>query len=70
MLLKHDQEDLNVLRSHYNFSSEQAAANWDRRVRFLKELANARKKLQNTHLEGHIEVFTENPDDQASLWTA
>ena len=70
MLLIHNQEDLNTLKSHYDFSSEQASTNWNRSVQFLKELAAARRKQQNTHLEAEIEVFTENPDDQASVWIA
>ncbi len=70
MLLIHDQKSLDILKSHYNFSSERASANWDRSVQFLKELAAARKEQQNTHLEAEIEVFTSNPDDKASVWTA
>ncbi len=70
MLLIHDRESLDILKSHYNFSSEQASANWDRSLQFLEELSTARRERQNTHLEAEIEVFTENPDDKASIWAA
>lgn len=70
MLLIHDQVGLDVLKSHYNFRGEHASTNWDRSIQFLKELTAARREQQNTHLEASIEVFTENPDDEASIWTA
>ena len=70
MLLIHDRASLNVLKSHYDFGNEQASADWDRSVQFLEELSTARRERQGTHLEAEIEVFTENPDDQASIWTA
>ncbi len=70
MLLIHDRESLNTLKSYYNFSSEQVSTSWDRSVQFLEELAEGRRKRQDTHLEASIEVFTENPDDGASVWTA
>ena len=70
MLLIHDQKSLSILKSSYNFGNEQASTNWDRSVQFLKELSAARRERQDTHLEASIEVYTYNPDDQASVWTA
>ncbi len=71
MLLIHDQASLDALKLHYNFSNAwRASADWDRSIQFLKELSAARREQQDTHLEASIDVFTENLDDNASVWKA